>query len=84
MKWSIIVRGNEKTWSVDIPYDRQAEAMMEDGFDVHMTVNTIPEWAVHAGLTHVWCFFEDIWNLPSALRYKFREWKKQRNDRRSK
>jgi hypothetical protein len=59
----IVIRGRQHEWAIPIP-DRIAADLAEDGFEVFEVVNTVPAWAADVGLTRVWCFAQDVWNLP--------------------
>lgn len=67
---SIEVRGKTSSWDVswDAPQS-QIDGMREDGIDVGIIMNTMPEWVVVLGYwpARTWCFFQDIWNLKNPF-----------------
>lgn len=61
---SVTVRGHSKTWSFNFYGDpRYIEEWRADGLETDVIENVIPEWAVHAGLTRPWCFWQDVFNF---------------------
>ena len=65
---SIAVRGREHGWHFrfygnpkDIPEWRS------DGLEVFEIENSVPTWAVEMGLTRLWCFIQDLWNLKNPF-----------------
>lgn len=66
MHYEVVVRGKQHEWFCRIP-ENQAVAMREDGFEVIEVHNSMPMWVVDMGLTRVWVFVEDLWNIPSRL-----------------
>ena len=61
---SVQLKGKEHTWSFSFYGDpKDIEDWREDGLDVTIIENAIPEWAVNCGLTHVYAFFQDIFNF---------------------
>lgn len=65
MKYVIHVRGKRHEWGITIP-ERMVDDLRDDGFEVMEVVNTVPMWVVDLGLTRVWCWCQDVWNLPST------------------
>mgnify|MGYP001309709738 CR=1 FL=1 len=66
MYHAITVRGKASEWSVPIS-DQQAEAMREDGIEVLEVHNSMPAWVFEAGMAGPWCFFQDLYDLPSRF-----------------
>lgn len=67
---SIEVRGKQSTWGVCWQASQaQIDAMREDGIEVGITENTIPQWVAELGYgpMRAWCFFQDIWNLKNPF-----------------
>jgi hypothetical protein len=64
-RWMVIeVRGREKSWSWHVKADeRYLEEWQADGVQIFILENSIPEWAVELGLTHIWCRVQDAWNF---------------------
>lgn len=60
---SITIKGKTKTWSfntfVDLKY---LDEWREDGIEIDEIENVIPVWVVDMGLTHIWCFLQDVWH----------------------
>ena len=65
MHYEVLIRGKSHQWSAVVPTKRQAEAMAEDGMEIIEVHNSMPAWVADSGLAGVWCFFEDIWSIPS-------------------
>lgn len=58
----ITVRGKQHEWCFEFAQDEQFwQEWLDDGLDVKMIQNIIPEWVVDLGLTKAWCFFQDLW-----------------------
>ena len=70
-KASIDVRGKRSTWDVtwDAPQS-QIDAMREDGIEVGIVENAIPQWVADLGYApmRIWCFFQDIWNFKNPFK----------------
>jgi len=66
-RYSLTVRGRHHTWSftIDAPPEHVAD-WRADGLEVDELLNTVPEWAVRAGLLRVWVFVQDCfyWRKP--------------------
>lgn len=59
---SIHVRGKTKQWCFNFKGDpKHLEEWRADGLEVYEVVNSIPDWAVDLGLTHIWCKVQDLW-----------------------
>lgn len=52
-KWQFHFDGDENDW----------QDWLDDGLDVMMVKNIIPEWIVFMGLTKIWCFLQDIFQF---------------------
>lgn len=65
MHYETEVNGKTGRWGTVIPTKEQAMAMREDGIDVIEVHNVIPDAVADAGLSHIWCWFQDIWSIPS-------------------
>jgi len=62
--YSIMVIGKAHKWSFLIEEDPQyLQEWLDDGLDISLVVNIIPEWVVNLGLTKVWCFLQDIFQF---------------------
>lgn len=42
--------------------------MREDGIRIGIVNNTIPMWAVDAGLLRPWCFVQDVFNFRNPFK----------------
>ena len=63
---SIEVPGKHSMWRVAWQASQeQIDAMREDGIDVGVVENIIPEWVVDLGLLRFWCFWQDVWNFKN-------------------
>lgn len=64
-QWMIVeVRGREKQWSYTTKADpRYLKEWQDDGVQIFILENTIPEWVVNLGLTHIWCWVQDAWKV---------------------
>jgi hypothetical protein len=63
------IRGKRSEWGITTPLPQATiDAMIEDGIEVGILENSVPEWAVNGGLLRLWCFFQDIWNLRNPFR----------------
>ncbi len=59
--FSIEVKGKYHTWSFNFDGDDKCwQNWIDDGLDVKMIMNIIPEWIVNLGLTKIWVFFQDL------------------------
>lgn len=65
------IRGHEHEWRVEVSED-SVEDMRADGIEVLEIVNSIPAWAMDAGLGRVWMLTQDIWDAPSRIWRKIR------------
>lgn len=61
-KYTVTVRGHRREWVFDIgnAEPQHIEQWRADGLVIDEVVNTIPDWAVTLGLTHLWCVVQDI------------------------
>ena len=64
---SVTVRGKGHTWCVDTYITREnAEVWRQDGIEVSEILNTIPKWAVDAGIPVRWWFFwQDVFHFKN-------------------
>ena len=61
---SVTVRGNRKTWSFNFYGDpKHLNEWRTDGLEIGEIENVIPVWIVTLGLTRMWCFFQDVFNI---------------------
>lgn len=66
---AINIRGRRKSWSFKFQGDPKYLAeWREDGLEIDEVYNTIPEWAVNAGLLRVWCFVQDVFHFRNPLK----------------
>lgn len=65
-KFTTTVRGREHEWRVLVE-EISVEDMRADGIEVLEIANTIPAWAVDAGIGGAWMLVQDIWDAPSRL-----------------
>lgn len=62
----IHVRGKQHNWSfVFLGDPKHIDDWRADGLKVFEVVNSIPEWAVNLGLTHIWCRMQDVFNFKN-------------------
>ena len=55
---SVHVRGKGHTWCIDTYITKATAAdWRDDGIEVYETINSIPKWAVDAGIPVRWWFF---------------------------
>jgi len=60
---SVTVKGKTKTWSFNFYGDpKDLEEWRDDDLEIDEVVNTIPDWAVYAGLIKPWIFIQDLFN----------------------
>lgn len=58
------VRGKEHRWGFIVNCEESdLQEWIDDGLDIFVIGNTIPEWVSSLGLTHIWCFFQNIFNF---------------------
>lgn len=68
-RYSLVIRGNYKTWSFDILAKPEHVAdWRADGFEVDEIVNTIPLWVAELGLARAWVFCQDVFYLRNPFR----------------
>lgn len=67
---SVTVRGKDHTWLVDTYITLETAAdWRADGVEVYETINSIPKWAVDAGIPVRWWFFvQDCLNFKNPFR----------------
>lgn len=66
---SISVKGNNKQWSFNFYGNtRYINEWREDGLEIDIIENTIPEFINDIGLTKAWVFFQDIINFNNPFR----------------
>ena len=63
------VQGKHSSWVVisDMS-DKQIESMRADGIEVGIVENSIPAWAVEAGMLRPWIFVQDVWSFRNPFR----------------
>ena len=60
----ITVRGKQHEWLFEFEGDpKYWDDWEEDGLDVCLVQNIIPEWVVYAGLTKIYCFLQNIFQF---------------------
>ncbi len=58
----VVVRGRRHEWAFDfIGDEKYLERWREDGLDVIVIENSVPQWASELGLLRVWCWCQDLW-----------------------
>jgi hypothetical protein len=63
------MKGEHSTWCVRAEMSQeQIQAMREDGIEVGVLENTIPNWVVNLGLVKPWCFLQDVWGFRNPFR----------------
>jgi hypothetical protein len=68
---SIAVKGKNSWWGFDFYADpKHLKEWRDDGLDIVEIENTIPMWVVDIGLTHQWCFMQDLFNLKNPFSKK--------------
>jgi hypothetical protein len=70
-KFTTIVRGRQHDWLVEVSEDA-VEEMRADGIKILEIANTIPAWAVAAGIGQLWMFAQDVWDAPLRIWRKIR------------
>lgn len=62
---TVFVRGKEKTWCIETMITpATAQDWRDDGLEVSECLNSIPVWAVNAGIPVRWWFFvQDVIRL---------------------
>jgi hypothetical protein len=70
IKMTLSVKGKSgKEYSFDVYADKKyLDQWWNEGIEIYPLVNEIPEWAVNMGLTHVYCFFQDIFNFKNPFK----------------
>jgi len=67
--YAVEVRGKTTEWSFSFWGDPEFVKDWEaDGLKINEIVNTIPDWVATIGLTNLWCFFQDIFNLKNPFK----------------
>ena len=62
----IPIQGKKHKWAVDFDASQATvDSMRNDGIEVFVVENSVPLWAVELGLTRIWCFVQDVWNLKN-------------------
>lgn len=65
----VMVRGKQHEWSLDCYLSDEAmRDMRADGLEVYELQYSIPAWVAELGLTHVWCFFYDVFKFRNPFR----------------
>jgi hypothetical protein len=65
----IHVKGKNKTWGFAFMGETEfLKEWQDDGLDVFLIENTIPEWVANLGLVRVWCFLQDVFNFRNPWR----------------
>lgn len=68
-RYSVIVKGKDKTWSFTVHAKSQwVDDWRDDGLEVSEVLNVVPAWAVTLGLTKIWCFVEDIFYFRNSFK----------------
>lgn len=58
---SITVQGKQKNWSFNFWGNQEfLLGWQNDGLDIVIIENTIPQLVVDLGLTKIWCFFQSL------------------------
>jgi len=62
------VRGKSHSWIFPVYVDPQyLDDWREDGLEINVVENTVPEWVASLGLSHVWCFIQDLFHFKNPL-----------------
>lgn len=65
---TITVRGKHHEWNFDVQADpRYLQEWRDDGLEIYVVENSIPEWVVGLGLTRAWCFLQDCFYFKNPL-----------------
>lgn len=68
MKTIIHMQGDTSLWGVQSDMTQeQIDAMRDDGIDVGIVGNVVPEWIVNVGLMRPYCFIQDCWNFKNPF-----------------
>ena len=67
---SVHVRGKRSTWCVETYITKEtADDWRADGLEVWLIENTIPAWAVDAGIpVRLWFFVQDLFHFRNPWR----------------
>ncbi len=58
---TIEIRGKTREWCFTVDVDEKyIDEWRADGIKIYRLENTIPQWAQMLGLTHIWCWLQDI------------------------
>lgn len=58
---SITVQGKQKNWSFNFWGNQEfLLGWQNDGLDIVIIENTIPQLVVDLGITKIWCFFQSL------------------------
>lgn len=67
-RYCLEISGQNHTWLFEVLVDpKYIKEWRQDGIEISELCNTIPEWIVEAGLTKVWCFFQDIFHFKNPF-----------------
>lgn len=59
---AITVRGKYHEWSFSFRGNEEyLDEWREDGLQIDVIENEIPDWVNEIGLTPIWCLIQDIW-----------------------
>lgn len=65
----ITVRGDSHRWCFQFYGDLEyLQEWIDDGLDIVMIENAIPDWVVSFGLARAWCFAQDVFNFRNPFR----------------
>jgi hypothetical protein len=61
----ITIQRKTKQWNFETVGDeKHIEEWRADGVQIDEVVNKIPEWIVIAGMSRIWCFFQNLFWIP--------------------
>jgi 1,4-alpha-glucan branching enzyme len=62
---ALTIRGRHEEWTFLISADpKYLEEWRADGLCIDEVVNVVPQTVADLGLTHIWCWLQDIGMLP--------------------
>ena len=65
----ISIQGKSKKWAFITKGDpKYIEEWRNDGLEINVIENMIPEFVVDMGLTRIYCFFQDVINFKNPFR----------------
>lgn len=60
----ITVRGKQSRWGFEFYGDQKYfKEWLDDGLDIVLVENVIPEWVANVGLVRAWCILQDLFNF---------------------